>query len=59
MESNLDVPVTFTIDALTVDFETEIDSMAVPFSADIGTLVPAIPSNYGKITWNGSTLSVT
>ena len=25
---------------------------------DVGTLVPIIPSNYGLITWDGSTLTV-
>ena len=39
--------------------ELEVQPVTLDLGAlDVGTLVPIIPSNYGLITWDGSTLTV-
>ena len=39
--------------------ELDVQPVTLDLGAlDVGTLVPIIPSNYGLITWDGSTLTV-
>ena len=39
--------------------ELDVQPVTLDLGAlDVGMLVPVIPSNYGLITWDGSTLTV-
>lgn len=56
MPSIVEIELTIA-DAPALEFDVQPVTLDLG-ALDVGTLVPIIPSNYGLITWDGSTLTV-